>query len=167
MGEKSGDNRLEVYVGSVDIHEHADDVLESIAAFNDPTWPWWMVRGNDLVRNTERGELELFTVDSLRDDLSRIIFFWRYDQQGKVEQVKPSPETAKLILARDSDMYRGIARVDRVVDVPVLGPSGRVIATPGHHPESKIFYWTDQNLKLADESVCSPQMRTACERGTS
>ena len=42
--------------------------------------------------------------------------------------------------------YKGGPRVDRVVDVPVLGSTGKVIDAPGHHVEDKILYVPDSEL---------------------
>ena len=94
-----------------------------------------MVRGNELIRRTERGELEAFTKASLRDELSRIIIFCTTGKEGERVPVKvPSDVVDTILVSRDSAEYAGIARVDRVIDVPVLGADGRLIDTPGHHP---------------------------------
>jgi len=143
------DDRIAIDVSRPDLlHEHADEAVAALAARNDPTFPRVMVRGNELIRRTERGELEAFTKASLRDELSRIIIFCTTGKEGERVPVKVPSDVVDTILARDSAEYAGIARVDRVIDVPVLGADGRLIDTPGHHPGSRVLYVPDPDLDL-------------------
>src|SRR5262249_46688635 len=54
------------------LHEKADRACAALATANDARLPRVLVRGNMLVRVAERGELDELTVDSLRDELSRV-----------------------------------------------------------------------------------------------
>lgn len=144
------DGRALIDVTGGDLHSYADEAWDALVRSNDAVFPRVMVRGNDLVRNTERGELEQFTVDSLRDELSKVAHFVRVDGKGKVKPVTPPAEVAKVLLARDSAEYAAGPRVDRIVDIPVLGTDGKLIATPGHHAESRLLYEPDPVLKLPE-----------------
>ncbi len=142
------DDRLLIDVTGGDLHVHADEAWDALMRANDPTFPRVMVRGNDLVRKTERGELEPFSVDSLRDELSKVAVFIKVNAKGETVPVKPPAEVAKVILARDSADYEDGPRVDRIVDIPVLGIDGKLIDTPGHHEASRLLYEPDPALKL-------------------
>jgi hypothetical protein len=88
---------------------------------------------------TERGELEPFGRDSLRDELSAVAQFERHSEDGP-KPVDPPHDIANVLLARDSGRYDGAPRVDRVVDVPVLGANGELITRPGCYADAHLYY---------------------------
>jgi putative DNA primase/helicase len=119
---------------------HADEVAEPGVD------PEIMVRGNELVRMTERGELEQIPTESLRERISEVAQFERETKQG-TQPIDPPKDVAQVLVARDSSKYPGAPRVDRVVDVPVLTPEGAMLTTPGHQPTSKLFYRPTEKLR--------------------
>jgi putative DNA primase/helicase len=134
-------DRPRVEVGEhVALYEQVDAAWAALVKANDPQTPRVLVRGNSLTRMTERGELEEFTVDSLRDELSRAADFGRFSSAGEWLSKTPPFEVAKTLLARDSAEYVNAPVVDRVVDVPVLAPNGTLTTTPGHHAENRLYY---------------------------
>ncbi len=52
--------------------------------------------------------------------------------------VDPPASVVRMILALDA--YDQLPEVDRVVISPVLAPDGSLVATPGYHPGSQLFY---------------------------
>jgi putative DNA primase/helicase len=142
MADADTDDRPKVELKKADLNRNVSRAWIALMESRDPevTVPPVMVRGSELVRWTERGELEGFNQASLTDQLSFATRFWRYDAKGEVENVDPPGAVAQTLLARDSVDYVDGPRVDRVVDVPVLGSAGRVIDRPGHHPEEKLLY---------------------------
>src|SRR5688572_1649011 len=128
------------------LHQEADDAWEALVDANDPDDPTLMVRGNALVRLTEQGRLEDFSLDSLRYELSRVAQFTRTSARGITMDVDPPKDVVQVLLTWDSARYEGAPRVDRVVDVPVVGGSGQVLDRPGHHAEDRIYYRPDPLL---------------------
>lgn len=118
------------------LHSKTDEAWHSLVIANDDRLPEVMVRGTELVRITERGELEPLNVDSLADRLSETAGFGMTgtDKSGAETWQPKDPPMAvcRALLARDSARYEGAARVDRVSDVPFLTAEG-VAAAPGVH----------------------------------
>lgn len=131
------------------LHLRASAAVSAIASANDPRLPAVMVRGNELVRMTERGELEALTPDSLRDVLSRTSIF-EQNRGEYLKRIDPPVGVARLILSRDSSDYVDIPRVDRVVDVPVLSADNEIITEPGYHAESRLYYRPASGLERID-----------------
>jgi putative DNA primase/helicase len=98
-----------------------------------------LVRGDQLVRMKESGELEAIPLDSLRERISEAAQFERTSTKG-TKAVDPPIDVAKTLLSWDASKYEGAPTVERIVDVPILGPDGHLITEPGHHPGSGIFY---------------------------
>ena len=128
-------------VSGGEIHRWADEAWGALVAANEGLpEPLVMVRGNELVRMTERGELEPFIDHSLREELSRAADFYTLAAKNKPRAVPPSLDIARALLHRDAARYVGAPRVDRVVDVPVVSASGELITEPGYHAASRLFY---------------------------
>jgi len=123
-----------------DLSRKVDEAWAALIAANDADEPRVMVRGNELVRLTERGELEPFGPDSLKDELSRVADFGGMTKEGGWQGKEPPTQVVKSLLARDSSEYEGAPRVDRVVDTPVVGADGSLVSQPGHHPASRLYY---------------------------
>jgi hypothetical protein len=132
-------SRPRVDLSGGDLYRKADEAWTALVEANDEAKPRVLVRGNELVRMTERGELEAYGPDSLRDELSRAAAFGWLADDGWVAK-DPPQDLARVLLARDSGEYGGAPRVDRVVDTPVLARDGSLITTPGYHADSKLFY---------------------------
>jgi putative DNA primase/helicase len=132
-------DRPRISTSGGDIHRWADEAWAAIVVANDPTWPSVLVRGNELVRQTERGELEPFTLDSLLEHLSRVAQFGAMNDDGW--KSKPPPAVVvKTLLARDTAGYPDAAQVERVVDVPVLAADGSLITQEGYHAASRLLF---------------------------
>ncbi|MDQ3730066.1 MAG: hypothetical protein M3355_10820 [Actinomycetota bacterium] len=121
------------------LYRKADLAWHALMETNDADEPRVLVRGNELVRMTERGDLEPFVVDNLTDLLSRAAQF-NQSPQGGSRAVDPPSSVVRALLARDSGEYMDAPRVDRVVDVPVLTADGSLLERPGHHAGSKLYY---------------------------
>jgi len=71
----------------------ADAVTNAIAVSNDPADPRVAVRGSELVRMTERGELEALDGDSMVDEMSRAASFFTWaevdGERGRVYKQAP------------------------------------------------------------------------------
>src|SRR4051794_3848097 len=65
-GAASPRDGLKINTGAP-LHKKVDHAIEAVAAGNDLKGPRVMVRGKELVRMTERGELEPYNVDSMCD----------------------------------------------------------------------------------------------------
>lgn len=128
------------------LHLESDEAWEALMAANDKDSPDVLVRGNTLVRMTERGDLEDYVVESLREHLSRVAQFTKTNGRGVVSDVDPPKDVVQVLLARDSAQYYGAPRVDRVIDVPVVGASGGLVDEPGHHASDRLYYRPDPRL---------------------
>jgi putative DNA primase/helicase len=150
--------RARVEVGNhIPLYQQVDDAWTALVEANDEQMPRVLVRGNSLIRMTERGELEEFTVDSLRDELSRVADFG-YESKDGWRSCKPPTDVAKMLLGRDSADYIGASFVDRVVDVPVLEAGGSIITRPGHHAKSRIYYRPTTALSDTDLEAGPPEL---------
>ncbi len=136
------DGRLRIDTG-LPLHEKVDLALAALVKRNaDAREPTLMVRGNELVRMTERGELERVDVDSLRRLLSEAVQFERRESP-----VDPPRDVAQTIVAADSSSYGDLPRVDRIVDVPVLDVTGALVTVPGYHADSRLYYRPAEGLE--------------------
>jgi putative DNA primase/helicase len=137
--------RPQIDVSGGDLHRWIDQAWAALVAANDEEQPFVLVRGNELVRMTERGELEPYNVDSLRDELSRVADFGIQAEHEWIPKTPPY-EVARSLLARDSVSYVGAPRVERVVDVPVLTSEGEIASRPGYHAGSRLFHLPSEDL---------------------
>lgn len=124
------------------LHEQADQAWAALMDANDVHFPRVLVRDPAiLVRMTERGELEPYSTESLRDELSRICQFGTMDARtGDWNERHPPRDVAVNLIERDTERYIGAPRVERVVDVPVLDRTSQLVDEPGFHPASGIYY---------------------------
>lgn len=136
-----------------DLHRKVDEAWAALVSVNDPEEPRVLVRGNELVRMTERGELEPYHVDSLRDELSRVADFGKTKSDGGWTSKDPPRDVASTLLARDSGEYANAPRVDQVVDVPVLAGDGTLVTRPGHDARSRLYHRPAPGL----EHVAAPR----------
>lgn len=144
-----GPARTEITLLGGDVHKWTDEAWIALVETNDPEEPSVLIRGNALVRLTERGELEEWVVDSLRERISRVAAFAKLNKNGELIAQKPPSEVVRQLLARDTSEYPGAPRVDRVVDVPVVASGGSLITEPGYHSESRLIYRPAPGLENA------------------
>lgn len=129
------------------LHVRVEQAIAALASGNDKRHPDVMVRGNELVRMTERGELEPFVPDSLRVALSERVALERQTDDEVKPAGDPPADYARAILSEDSEKYVGLPRVERVVDVPVLGADDQLITEPGYHETGALYYRPAEDLK--------------------
>ena len=132
---------------TIPLAERGDLVWSELVRKNDARRPDVLVRGNQLVRMTERGALEEYTPDSLRSLISRRVEYEKQGRGGTVVIPEPPKEDPRELLSRDSAEYVDAPRVDRVVDVPVVGRTGKLITEPGYDAESRLFYRPAEGLE--------------------
>jgi hypothetical protein len=127
-----------------DLHVVVDRAWSALVKANDPTFPRVLVRGTELVRLTERGELESYDAHSLSEELSRAAEFFKpvisHGEMVGMSSVQVPERVARTLLARDPKDLPGAPRVDRVVDVPVLAADGSLVTEPGYHVGSRLLY---------------------------
>jgi len=128
--------------------ERADKVWAALMDANHPQFPAVMVRGNTLVQMTEAGTLTDYSAVSLRDKLSWAVDYRKRIKGGAtVAAANPPPADAETLIQRDSAEYVGAPRVDRVIDVPVVGRDGKLVTRPGHHPDSRLYFRPAKGLE--------------------
>ena len=138
--ESNGQHRAVVLTGR-QLHEQADDAVEALAALTAESGdPRVLARGAELVRMTDRGELEGLTAHSLVDEMSRSARFLKVDKEGQPYEVQPPTTLARVLLDRDLKDYGNIPRVEYVVDAPVVTASGELVTSPGYDPDTGIWY---------------------------
>jgi putative DNA primase/helicase len=129
------------------LHDKVDLAVAALVAANaDRPDPTLLVRGNELARMTERGELERVDADSLRKLLSEAAQFEKPKAEGH-QPIDPPRDVAQTIIAADSSSYGDLPRVDRVVDVPVLDSTGALVTDPGYHAASRLYYRPAEGLE--------------------
>lgn len=135
---------LTVDITGADLHRHVDDAWRSLVAANEVEHPFpqTLLRGNVLVKLSEddgRVTLVPYNSKSLRYELSRTTSFVR-QMHGRVTAAKPPTDVADLLLNLSPQLLLGATRVNRVTDVPVVGPDGAVLTSPGYHSGSKTYF---------------------------
>jgi putative DNA primase/helicase len=87
---------------------------------------------------TKVTRLRPVTDDMMRDQLSRVARWERYDGRAKkLVATDPPKDVAKTILARDGDWrFRCLAGV---ITTPTLRPDGSVLAEPGYDPATRLL----------------------------
>lgn len=128
------------------LHVGVEALRDAMVAANDEHRPSVMVRGNELVRLTERGVLEDLNLDALRVMASRVAQFEKTTSNGPVA-VNPPMDVVRGLRSADSAEYGDLPRVDRMVDVPVLSASGELITRPGYHASDRLYYRPAKGLE--------------------
>jgi hypothetical protein len=123
-----------------DLHEQVDRIVTALARTEDPLEPRVLLRGAELVRMTERGELEPLSSDSLLEEMSRAAGFVKLNAQQAPVWVAPPKALASLVLSRDAKDYGSIPRVEHVVDAPVVSAAGSLVSEPGYNRETGIWF---------------------------
>lgn len=121
------------------LHEIASEAEAALIAAGAPVY----ARGGEIVRpiieevaafngrRTKIARLRSFTVDMLRDHLSRAARWEKYDGRcRKVVPTNPSIELAKTILARDGDWQ--FRHLTGIITTPTLRSNGSILAQPGY-----------------------------------
>jgi hypothetical protein len=121
------------------LHQKVDMAWAALVAANDAKRPQVLVRGSQLVSLGGVSKTHDFQVDSLRYELSRACQFTRATRNG-VTDVDPPRDVAQALLNRDASKLPGAPRVERIVDVPVLGGGGELLAEPGFHAADQVYY---------------------------
>jgi hypothetical protein len=129
-----------------ELHEVVQESLYALVDANDERHPRVMVRGNELVRMTERGELEPLTAISLRERMSEAAVY-HVARGESFAKTRPPADAAAALIDRDSADYGDLPRVERVVDVPVLTASGELLTKPGHDPASRLYLRPAEGLE--------------------
>jgi hypothetical protein len=129
-----------------DLHRKVTQAWEALVTANDPVEPRVLVRGNEIVRMTERGELEPLTAVALQDELSRAAEFGQFNDKGDWKSKDPPRYVADALRERDSQDYQDAPRVARVVDVPVVAADGTLVTAPGYHPNTEIYFRPSPDL---------------------
>jgi len=132
--------RPTVWVDDGDLAGQADETWQALAQWStlhDP--PRVIVNsGGHLARSTER-DVEPFDRFSLREEASRAARFAKMDAKANARPVYPPGEVIDALLKRDPREYTDVPRVNAVVDVPVVAPSGEIVAEPGLHPSGILY----------------------------
>ena len=149
-----------VGIDQLNVAATADALWAGLARTNREHMPHTVGRFGRLCmfgRDDASGQLELreHDADTIRYQIYRKLrpiqgtyaqdgsFAPRPDDYGQPKPAKVPNEALQALLKRPLDKLDEIAyvpRVDRVVDVPVFGPDGELVETPGHHPGARTFY---------------------------
>jgi hypothetical protein len=144
--QASDDGRKIVTIRAGSLHEIANDAETGLIAADIPFY----VRGGDLVRSivedvpaskgrrTRVARLRPVSVDMMRDHLSRVVRFEKYDGRAKkMVAADPPHDVAKTVLARDGDWK--FRHLRGVITSPTLRPDGSLLALPGYDPSSALL----------------------------
>jgi putative DNA primase/helicase len=163
-GDVPENHRRVVTLSGKQLHEQATDAIEALAELADEAGdPRVLARGAELVRMTERGELEALTAHSLVDEMSRAAKFVKVDKDGNPYEVAPPTTLARVVLDRDLKDYGEMARVEYVVDAPVVTAKGALVTTPGYDPTTGIWYRPAPGLERFSISTDSDSVRMALD----
>ena len=140
------DGRKAITLNAGKLHEIASDAEAALVAAEVPFY----ARGGELVRSiveqvpaskgrrTHVVRLKPANVDMVRDHLSRVVRFEKWDSRGnKMVPADPPYDLAKTLLARDGDWkYRSLRGI---ITSPTLRPDGSLLALPGYDPSTALL----------------------------
>jgi hypothetical protein len=137
--QANDDGRKTITVRAGKLHEIAN---EAEAALIDADVPFY-VRGGNVVRpiieevpaskgrRTKVARLKPVSVDTMRDHLSRVARFEKYDGRAeKMVAADPPHDVAKTLLARDGNWK--FRPLKGIITSPTLRPDGSILALPGY-----------------------------------
>jgi len=139
------------------MHEDWDDLLEQVFAelvrINAPD-PEVFQRGVQLVRvrvdEDGRPLIEPMTEASLRGHLARTMLWKMRDELGFYKAVPPPVAVVKNLMSRKE--WTGIPALRDIVQAPIFSKDGHIIATPGYHPEARLWYapWSRMDISVPE-----------------
>jgi putative DNA primase/helicase len=140
------ENRTVIQITAGALHDTATKAEAALIAAGAPFY----ARGGQIVRpiveevsafrggKTKVTRLRAVTDDMMRDQLSRVARWERYDGRAKKLVVTDPPkDVAKTILSRDGDWQ--FRRLAGVITTPTLRPDGSVLAEPGYDPVTRLL----------------------------
>jgi hypothetical protein len=128
------------------LHEVTNEAELTLIAVDAPFY----VRAAELVRpiiedvpaskgrRTKVGRLKPVSVDMMRDRLSGVAKFEKYDKRAqKMVPADPPYDIAKTVLARDGDWkFRSLRGI---LNSPTLRPDGTILALPGYDASTALL----------------------------
>jgi putative DNA primase/helicase len=140
------DRRPVIQVVAGALHQLASQAEDALIAAGVPFY----ARGGEIVRpivdqvptfrggKTKVTRLRAITEDMMRDQLSRVARWERYDGRAKkLVATDPPKDVAKTILSRDGDWR--LRRLAGVITTPTLRPDGSILAEPGYDPTTRLL----------------------------
>jgi hypothetical protein len=138
------------------VHEDWDNLLEQVFAelvrVNAPD-PELFQRGIALVRvrvdEEGRPLIEPMTESSLKGHLARTMWWLRNTLTG-LQATQPPLAVVKNLMSRKE--WTGIPALRDIVQAPIFSKDGHIIATPGYHPEARLWYapWSGMDISVPD-----------------
>ena len=110
-------------------------------------WPFLFAHGGRLVRLEREGDSVIsqeLTPQRLHYTLNRVAY-WYTARNGNHTPALPPKYVVEDMLA---DPAPPLPSLERVTTVPVFGPSGGLVATPGYDADSRIFYAPPSQFNL-------------------
>ena len=134
--------------------EVTDDALQALLLANNP--PLLFQRGGVLTRirpgcDEDPPMLEPLTDPALRGCMARVAQWTRLrdTQEGEIiEEASPPLEVVKDLA--HLPRWQGIPPLRQLIETPVFDARGQLVATPGYHPESRLWYEPTADLPIPD-----------------
>ena len=140
------------------LRDVTDCAVAALLKANDP--PILFHRGGILTRlvNCDNGlKLDPLTDHALRGHLARAADWvvTKTANQGDVDEEDAPPMEVVKDLANLPE-WSGIPRLSAIIECPVFSASGQLIATPGYHAESGMWYAPSADLLLDPDALRAP-----------
>jgi hypothetical protein len=123
-----------------DWHDLLEQVFSELVSANAPA-PEVFQRGIQLVRvridDDGRPSIEPMSEASLKGHLAQTML-WLRRKDGMLVPVQPPAAVIKLLMARKE--WPGIPGLRDIVQAPIFTRDGDIIALPGYHPASRLWY---------------------------
>jgi Bifunctional DNA primase/polymerase, N-terminal len=144
--QANDDARKTITLRAGKLHEVANEAEAALIAAKVPLY----ARGGELVRlivedvpaskgrRTKVARLRPVSVDMMRDHLSRVARFEKYDARAqKMVPADPPYDLAKTLLARDGDWK--FPPLKGIITSPTLRPDGSILALPGYDQSTALL----------------------------
>jgi hypothetical protein len=116
---------------------------KALVQANNP--PKYFRKGNSLVKAFEDNDNDVVMLQELGQDRMRCELDLAADWRNKGEQGMPPEYVVKNVLVWPE---RPFPILDRIVRVPVFGPSGKLETEPGYHADGRTYFKPLRHLKI-------------------
>lgn len=145
-GDPQGGGLPAIVVNDRQLPAVTADALAALAAANDP--PTLFRHGDHLARLRRPGgrppRLEPLTEPAARGELARAAAWVATRGDAPPLNVSPPPEVVRDLLALPD--WPDLPRLEGVVECPVFDAAGTLVAAPGFHPASSLWYAPAEGL---------------------
>jgi len=148
-GAEAVKNLPVIDVSYTHIRDKTAAALEALCNVNDP--PFLFVRSRELSRivcdENNMPRIDILSKPALRGILDRSANFIKTTSKGGEVPMDPPLEMVEDILSLHTLPFPPLAAI---TETPIIKSDGSIRGEPGYDPETKLYYYSSNNLKLPE-----------------